>query len=63
MVEDAVIETLVPESLRELIEQQYDGLGAEAQQVLAAASVAGGGGGGGLSHIYVALGFPLAFQA
>lgn len=41
IVEDAAIETLVPESLRELIEQQYDGLGAEAQQVLEAASVAG----------------------
>ncbi|MBI3329876.1 MAG: hypothetical protein HYZ81_24605, partial [Nitrospinae bacterium] len=35
------VEALVPESLREFIEQQLDGLGAEDQRVLEAASVAG----------------------
>jgi hypothetical protein len=37
----AAIEATVPESLRQLIEQQFDGLSAAQQQVLEAASVAG----------------------
>ena len=37
----AALEAVVPESLRALIEQQFDGLSTAQQQVLAAASVAG----------------------
>jgi predicted ATPase len=37
----AALEAVVPESLRALIEQQFDGLRAEVQQALEAASVAG----------------------